>query len=70
MTKVHLICSNDPAKFEYSINEFIKDKEVLDIKFQSAALHDQFTYSGIPTAMVAIDKALIIYKEDSNDESR
>lgn len=60
-TKVQIIVSQHPETLELCINEFIKDKEVVDIKFTSALVI-------IPGRQTAIsDRALIIYKEKEND---
>lgn len=55
---------DDPEVFENQINEFIKDKEVIDIKYQTAlaiAASDQMGSAG-----EFDENVLIMYKEDKN----
>ena len=61
--QVHGILSNDdPAAFQSSINAFIADKKVIDIKYQSMNLTLKFT-NGVPSESIIVDRALIIYEE-------
>lgn len=55
---------DDPEVFENQINEFIKDKEVIDIKYQTTlaiAASDQMGSTG-----EFDENVLIMYKEDKN----
>ena len=60
MTRVKVITMGDQEAFERLINDFIKDKEVIDIKYH-------FQPSIYQTFTVQNHCALIIYKENSND---
>ena len=45
--KVCILSNDDPAAFQSSINAFIADKKVIDIKYQSMNLTLKFT-NGVP----------------------
>ena len=60
--KVCLLANDDPAAFQSSINAFIADKKVIDIKYQSMNLTLEFT-NGVPSESTIVDRALIIYEE-------
>lgn len=44
--KVCILSNDDPAAFQSSINAFIADKKVIDIKYQSMNLTLKFTNGG------------------------
>lgn len=52
MIKVKVIARSDIRDFEHFINEFIKDKNIIDIK-----------YNPVCVDKVIAHRALIIYKE-------
>lgn len=52
--KVKILCSNYMMELEDSINEFIKDKEVINVSFSDACSNDGI-FGGY--------SALILYKE-------
>lgn len=60
--KVCILSNDDPAAFQSSINAFIADKKVIDIKYQSMNLTLKFT-NGVPSESIIVDRALIIYEE-------
>lgn len=60
--KVCIFSNDDPAVFQSSINAFIADKKVVDIKYQSMTLVLRFT-NGVPSETTIVDRALIIYEE-------
>ena len=62
MMKVCILSNNDPAAFQSSINAFIADKRVVDIKYQSMFLPLEFT-DGVPSESTIVDRTLIIYEE-------
>lgn len=56
MVKVHVIGSSDAATFQNAVNNFIEDKDVIEIKYQAVVINN--------VSCVAVnDRALIIYKE-------
>ena len=66
MTKVRVVSSSDALQFQNSVNNFIQGKKVIDIKYQPIPLAKEST-SGVPTRTVMIDRALIIYEEETNN---
>ena len=65
--KVYIVASDDFDVFQTTINDFIKDKEVIDIKYQSNVAPMKKRNGSL--TMVHNDRALIIYKE-KNDADR
>lgn len=63
MTKVTLIGCHDVKEFVTQINNFIKDKKVIDIKYQSHVYNDTYNFRGIPDGARVVNQALIIYEE-------
>ena len=49
--KVCILSNDDPAAFQSSINAFIADKKVIDIKYQSMNLTLKFT-NGVPSESI------------------
>lgn len=43
MTKVAIFGSNDPVKFKNEINDFIKDKKIIDIKYNTIFFKAQYS---------------------------
>ena len=64
--KVKVISYDNAGIFESQINEFIRDKKVIDIKYQTYVLTTQYT-NYVPSQTVVCDRALIIYEEENND---
>ena len=60
--KVCILSNDDPAAFQSSINAFIADKKVIDIKYKSMNLTLEFT-NGVPSESTIVYRALIIYEE-------
>lgn len=59
MTKVKIISSDNTNEFQTWVNDFIKDKKVVDIKYQSYLMPLEFRICH----NTVLDRALIIYKE-------
>ena len=58
MTKVAIFGGNDSIKFKDEINDFIKDKKIIDIKYNT------IFYSGLLAGENPIvERALVIYEE-------
>lgn len=57
--KVKIIACNDGIRLMESVNDFCKDKSVIDIKFQSLLIKERITRSSIN------DRVLIIYSEEN-----
>lgn len=64
--KVKIIGGTNYENLEYEINQFIKDKRVIDIKYQSMYVETEFR-GGIPVAGTVFDRALIIYTDEEED---
>ena len=67
--KVNIIASNDGESLINAINEFIKDKIVIDIKYQAFPVITNYNDLGVPSRVTCADRALIMYKEIENNES-
>ncbi len=65
--KVKILCCNDATELETQINEFIADKIVHDIKFQSVGFYNQWNGNGIPISSVANDRVLIMYDDEETN---
>ena len=61
MIKTYMISDYNAARFLNTVNDFIKDKKVIDIKFTSLITMT----SDIGAAVV--DRVLIIYEEEDNE---
>lgn len=55
--KVKIIACNDGSRLMELVNDFCKDKSVIDIKFQSLLIDERITRS-------INDRVLIIYSEE------
>lgn len=62
MTKVRIIADGNASRVESSVNAFIKDKKVVDIKYQSSHVSTEFK-NGVPVKGSFYDRVLIIYEE-------
>ena len=60
--KVKVIGGTDHGVFESEVNEFIYDKEIIDIQYQSYPITVSYQ-AGVPYGMVIQDRVLIIYEE-------
>ena len=63
MTKIQVVGDLNSEKFQNLINNFIADKKVIDIKYQTFPITTEFRGS-IPYKQVIADRALIIYEEE------
>lgn len=67
MTKVKVISVGDLERFESVLNDFIKDKKVVDIKYQPVYI--SFAYDvtafvgGTPVKGTIYNRAMVIYEE-------
>lgn len=62
MTKVKVISVGDLERFESVLNDFIKDKKVVDIKYQPVYISTAFV-GGTPVKGTIYNRALVIYEE-------
>lgn len=63
MTKMKIIRNKNSEVFERDINDFVRQKEVIDIKYQIVMLPIAMNEKGFNTEYCVCDSALIIYKE-------
>ena len=61
-TKIKLFSSSTYSQLENSVNTFIADKLVRDIKYQSFPIVTKYE-NGLPSEADIIDRAMIIYEE-------
>lgn len=62
MTKVMMVGNEDPIAFQNSINSIIRNKKVVDIKYQAFFMPTEYT-GGVMSKSVIVDRAMIIYEE-------
>lgn len=62
MTKIEIFADNDLMRLRNKVNDFIRDKNVVDVKITS------FTYA-TTDCVHAADRILVIYEEEHNEES-
>lgn len=62
--KVKIFGGIDIKSMENEVNEFIKDKSIIDIKYQSMGLTTQYNATGIPTNVVVCDRTLLVMYVD------
>lgn len=62
MTKVKAISVGDLERFESVLNDFIKDKKVVDIKYQPVYISTAFV-GGTPVKGTIYNRAMVIYEE-------
>lgn len=65
--KIKILCCNDANKLETQINEFITDKAIIDIKYQSVGFYNQWNGNGVPENAVVNDRVLIMYVDEDSD---
>lgn len=62
MTKVEVITANNLERFETILNDFIKDRKVVDIKYQPLFISTAFV-GGTPAKGAVFNRAMVIYEE-------
>lgn len=65
MIKTHVVSSSNMLALQNSINEFVKDKKVIDIKFQSVVSPSHYQ-NGCYDRFDVIDRVLIIYEVEQD----
>lgn len=61
--KIKIFSGSTYTIVEESVNEFIKDKEVIDIKYTPAFIVNSYNDHGIPVSGGFIDRVMIMYEE-------
>ena len=67
MLKTKLFSDTDPERFENELNEFIKDKEVVDIHYRTFLVETEWR-NGSPIKAEVVDRVLVVYKESEEKE--
>lgn len=65
--KIKLFFGTSKEKIEQDVNQFIRDKEVFDIKYSSYYVPKEFNRDGKSVKTICVDRVLVIYKEDKID---
>ena len=68
--KVKIFCSGDACKLTESINNFVQDKKVIDIKYSSAWCPSKTNANGVITNGIFNDRVLIMYEEKNKGDER
>lgn len=66
MVKTQVFSSSNMIALRDAINEFVKDKKVIDIKFQSVVFPSHFC-NGFYEQFDVNDRALVIYEVEQDD---
>lgn len=64
MTRIALFCHNDINALVNAVNDFIKNKKVIDIQYQSMHAYTKFNGDAVPLASSIYDRVLIVYEEE------
>lgn len=65
--KIKLFSRTSIEELEQAVNQFIQDKNVVDIKYQSYSIARKCNGNGVPIESACVDRVLVIYKEDIID---
>ena len=65
--KIKLLSRTSIEELEQAVNQFIQDKNVVDIKYQSYSIVRKCNGNGVPIEIACVDRVLVIYKEDKID---
>lgn len=64
MQKVKFFACNDTTLTEKAINDFIADKEVVDIQYQSVFAPTAYNIHGNVASAVVYDRVMVVYREE------
>lgn len=62
--KVKIFRSDRLDDLEITINAFIQDKEVCDIRHNTILVHPMYNERGIPMETTSYETVIVLYKED------
>lgn len=65
--KIKLFSGTSKEKIEQDVNQFIRDKIVIDIRYSSHYIPNSFGKNGNPVKTICVDRVLVIYKEGEID---
>ena len=60
--KIKLFSGTSKEKLEQSVNQFIRDKIVIDIRYSSHYIPKEFNRDGNPVKTICVDRVLVIYE--------
>lgn len=60
--KVKMFFGNDTSRLKQEINDFIKDKYVIEIRYQSVPIVMKYNNLGTPIKTEINDRVLIMYR--------
>ena len=63
MTKISLFRRNNPETLVKDVNDFIKDKKLIDIKHQANVVNLSYHNNGISKNTAFYDTVLVVYEE-------
>lgn len=61
--KIKLFSGTSREKIEQDVNQFIRDKDVINIKYSSYYVPKEFNRDGKSVKTICVDRVLVIYKE-------
>lgn len=64
MVKVKIFRLNDALLLEEQVNDFLKTKKIIDIRYTTHSIYDRYTQNGVPIHSTLYDSVLVIYEED------
>lgn len=65
--KIKIFSRYSLSELEQTVNNFIKDKEVIDIEYQSYSVCTKYNGNGIPIETKCVDRVMIVYREGTID---
>lgn len=60
------VSAGDSLALEKEINEFIKDKHVIDIKYTTTFIINKYGNFGVPDGGIFIDRAMVMWEPEVN----
>lgn len=60
------VSAGDSLALEKEINEFIKDKHVIDIKYTTTFIINKYGNFGVPDGGMFIDRAMVMWEPEVN----
>lgn len=69
MLKTKLFSHTDPESFEKSVNDFIKDKYVVNMHYQAFAIHTEWR-GNAPVKGEIVNRVLIVYEDSYQEEEK
>lgn len=65
--KIKLFSRKSKEELEQAVNQFIQDKNVVDIKYQSYSIVRKYNGNGVPIEFACVDRVLVVYEEGEID---